>query len=318
MGKLLEGRVAVVTGAGRGIGRAEAIALAAEGAKVVVNDLGAAVDGSSSSKNPADEVVQEIKSAGGTAVSNYDTVATEEGAKSIIKTAVDKFGRIDILVNNAGFSRESSIFEMTADEWDAVIKTSLYGTFFCTKEACSIMIKQKYGRIVNTSSRAGFGLNKVANYSAAKEGVIGFTRTVALDMASYGITCNAIRPTAATRFSLGVLKNNKEKWELWVKHWGVKGAEQRLKRIEEIATPEGVTSLVVYLASEQSDNVNGCIFRVWKGNIAIYVDPPPVEQVLWKDGNWTAEELVKAMPQTLTRGRTREKPPAIPWSDVLA
>jgi len=199
MGELLKGRVAVVTGAGKGLGRAEAIALAAQGAKVVVNDLGVATDGTGASKSPADEVVAEIKKAGGKAVACYASVAEIAGAESVVKTAVDSFGRIDVLVNNAGFNRDRMIYNTSDEEWDSVLQVNLSGTFYCTRAACKIMRQQNYGRIINTSSHAGLGNMGQANYSAAKEGIVGLTRTVARDMQRYGVTCNVIRPVAGTR-----------------------------------------------------------------------------------------------------------------------
>ncbi|MFQ5925792.1 MAG: SDR family NAD(P)-dependent oxidoreductase, partial [Dehalococcoidia bacterium] len=202
MGDRLKGKVAVVTGAGRGIGRAEALLLAEEGAKVVVNDLGGAPDGSGEATSPADEVVKEIKDRRGEAVANYDSVATPEGGENIIKTAIDTFGRLDILINNAGILRDRMVFNMSPEEWDAVIKVHLYGHFNCTRPACVIFRQQRSGRIINTSSEAGLGNMGQANYSAAKEGIVGFTRTVARDMGRYGVTCNAIRPIAATRLTV--------------------------------------------------------------------------------------------------------------------
>ena len=202
MGNRLKDRVAVVTGAGRGIGRAEALALAAEGAKLVVNDLGVATDGSGSSQTPAEEVCQEIRKMGGEAYPNYDSVATQEGGENIIKTAIDKFGKIDILVNNAGILRDRMLFNMSEEEWDIIMKVHLYGTFHCTRPASVYMRQQRWGRIINTSSISGLGNVGQANYSAAKEGIVGFTRTAALDLGKYGITVNAIRPNAATRMTL--------------------------------------------------------------------------------------------------------------------
>ena len=164
MGELLIDRVAVVTGAGKGLGRAEALGLAAQGASVVVNDLGATIDGSGASEEPADEVVAEIKKNGGAAIANFDSVATEEGASRIIRTALENFGRIDVLVNNAGFTRDRMIYNIESDEWDAIIKTNLYGTFYCTRYACKVMKEQGYGRIVNTSSHSGLGNLGQASY----------------------------------------------------------------------------------------------------------------------------------------------------------
>jgi len=303
MPDLLKDRVAVVTGAGRGLGRAEALALAAQGAKVVANDLGGEADGSGTSKSPADEVVAEIKKKGGKATANYDSVTTAEGAENIIKAALDNFGRIDILVNNAGILRDRMVFNMTPEEWDAVMKVHLYGTFYCTRYASAQMRQQRYGRIISTSSHAGLGNMGQSNYSAAKEGIVGFTRTIARDLGRYGITCNAIRPRAGTRLTI-----NQALKDAWVKMWGEEEAMKHVRELEDMLRPEEIASLVVYLASEQADHVNGCIFEVWRGHIGIYRDPPEVEQVLWKDGSWLPEELVDLMGKTLTRGKVRELP----------
>ena len=283
MGKLLEGRVAVVTGAGNGIGRAEAIELARQEAKVVVNDIGASYDGQGSSHAPADAVVKEIISAGNNAVASYDSVATEEGAASIIQTAMDNFGRIDVLINNAGLVREpQGIYEFVLEDWEILLKTHLFGTFYCTRRAAAFMKKQGYGRIINTASHVGLGWKGFAAYSAAKEGIVGFTRTVARDMAEFGVTCNVIRPIAAWR-----------------------GTKENIPQVA-VNRPEDVSSLVVYLASEQADHINGCVFEVWRGHVGVYTEPPPVQQVLKKEGAWTTEELAQAIPQSLTKGRSRE------------
>ncbi len=286
MSKLLEGRVAVVTGAGSGIGRAEAIGLAAQRAKVVVNDIGTSYDGRGTSHEPADAVVDEITSAGNTAIACYDSVATEKDAENIIKTAIDNYGSIDVLINNAGVVRDpQNVYELSTEDWEILMKTHLYGTFYCTRRACSYMKKQGYGRIINTSSHTGFGWKGFTGYGAAKEGIAGFTRTVAREMAEFGVTCNAIRPVA---------------------HWrGTKG------HIPQVAVnrPEDVAALVVYLASEPADHINGCIFEVWKGHVGIFIEPPPVQQVIKKEGSWTTEELAQAIPQTLTKGRSREDLP---------
>jgi multifunctional beta-oxidation protein len=285
MESIFKGRVAIVTGSGNGLGRAHAIALAAQGAQVVVNDIGTSADGFGKSSEVADQVVKKIKDAGGTAVASYDSVAIEEGAKKIIQLAVDNFGRLDILVNNAGIIRSSPVDETKTEDWDAVIKTHVYGTFFCTRAAVPIMKKQGYGRIINTSSAVGFGLINSAAYSTAKEGITGFSRTMARELAKHGITCNIIRPVAAWR-----------------------GVKQKLGAVD-VNQPEDIAPLIVYLASEQAGNVNGCIFEVWRGHVGIFVDPPPVEQVVWKDGRWTVEELMKVLPETLTRGKSRESLP---------
>jgi NAD(P)-dependent dehydrogenase (short-subunit alcohol dehydrogenase family) len=283
MGKLLEGRVAVVTGAGSGIGRAEAIGLANQGAKVVVNDIGTARDGSGTSHEPADETVRLIKQAGNVAIANYNSVAVEKEAEHIIQAAIDNFGRIDILINNAGiFRQQVNVADILTDNWNAIIQTHLTGTFYCTRCACSLMRKQGYGRIINTSSHVGLGWKGSASYGSAKEGIVGFTRTVARDMGEFGVNCNAIRPLAVGRNS------------------------QRTKPSKN--QPEEIASLVVYLASEQAEQINGCVFEVWHGHVGIFTDPPPVENVLDKEGSWTPEELAKLIPRTLTKGRSRDLP----------
>jgi len=288
MVKLLEGRVAVVTGAGNGIGRAEAIGLAAQGAKVVVNDIGTSADGVGFSHEPADVVVREIVSAGNIAIANYNSVAIEKEAEAIIQTAIDNFGRIDVLINNAGVVRDpQDICDISSDDWEILIKTHLFGAFYCTRYACSFMKQQGYGRIISTSSHVGLGWKGFAAYAAAKEGIVGLTRTAARDMAEYGITCNAIRPIAAWR-----------------------GTKEKLPRVA-VNRPEDIASLVVYLASEQADHINGCIFEVWHGHVGIFTEPPSVQQVLRKEGSWTSEELAEIIPRTLTQGRSREELPPV-------
>jgi len=298
MAKRLEGQVAVITGAGRGLGKEEALALAAEGAKIVVNDLGGASDGTGAAQSPAEEVVQEIKKMGGDAVANYDSVATPEGGENIIKTAIDKFGRLDILVNNAGILRDRIIFNMSEEEWDAVLKVHLYGTFHCTKPACVIFRQQRSGRIINTSSASGLGNMGQANYSAAKEGIIGFTRTVARDMGKYGVTCNAIRPIAATRMTL--TPELKAAWEK-------SGAIDIIKQMES-AVPEMVAPLVVYLCTDAAADVNGYDFLSGNGQIGIFSQPVVTAQIE-KAGVWTLDELMDIMPQKITKGLVNPAPP---------
>lgn len=291
MGEMLKDRVAVITGSGNGIGRAEAIGMAAQGARVVVNDLGTSHDGIGASSDAADRVVETIMRAGGEAVANYDTVTTEEDAKNIIQTAIDHYGRIDILVNNAGIIRNQPIYEVPTEDFEAMVKTHLYGTFFCTRAATAIMKDQGYGRIVCTSSHIGFGFYGQPIYSMVKEGIVGFARTVARDMGRFGVTCNVIRPLAIWRGMKEIM--------------GERDENSPPDFMEEYR-PEDVAALVIYLASEAADPVNGCIFEVFKGRVGIFAEPQSLAQVLWKDGRWTPEELMKALPETLTRGESRE------------
>ena len=298
--KRLEGKVAVVTGAGGGIGKGEALALAAEGAKVVVNDLGVAGDGSGSSSSPADEVVQEIKKQGGEAVANYDSVATSEGGENIIKTAIDSFGRIDILVNNAGIARNKRVYNMTDEEWDIVMKVHLYGHFYCTRAACVHFRQQRSGRIINTSSTAGLGIPGGTNYSAAKEGVLGFTKTVALDMGRYGVTCNAICPGADTRMGpypeLMALWQQAKTQGLPILSAIMAITPEELKK----RPPEMVAPLIVYLATDEAANINGCTFSVSGGEIGIFRERD-IRGMIYKDGIWTLDELIAIMPHSISK-----------------
>ncbi len=295
MAKRLAGKVAIVTGAGRGIGRGEALALASEGAKVVVNDLGGAVDGSGASTSPAEEVVAEIKKLGGEAVANYDSVATEQGGQNIIKTAVDAFGRVDILVNNAGILRDRMLFNMTEEDWDTVLKVHLYGHFHTIRAVSPLFRQQRYGRIVNTASVAGLNATTYgqANYGAAKEGIVGLTRKVARDMGRYGVTCNCVRPNAGTRLTL----SDEMK----------KARPEAMARFEEMK-PEGIAPLVVWLASDDAANVNGRTFFVERGRVGLYSEPV-LEKQLVKPGGWTIDELFMFMPATMTRDLVNPDPP---------
>jgi len=300
MGDRLKGKVAVVTGAGRGLGRAHALALAAEGAKVMVNDLGGAMDGTGADKAPADEVVAEIKKMGGEAVANYDSVATMEGGERIIKAAIDNFGRLDILVNNAGVLRDRMIFNMTEEEWDTVINVHLKGHFTCTKHACVVFRQQRSGRIINTSSISGVGNMGQANYSAAKEGIVGFTRTVARDMGRYGVTCNAIRPAAATRLTM--TPELKAAWE--------KRAAAGLGAVSDAGQhlPEAIAPIVVFLCTDEAANINGRTFQVRGGEVHLMTDPVAIRSI-YKAGMWTVDELCKLVPMSLALGLVNPAPP---------
>jgi NAD(P)-dependent dehydrogenase (short-subunit alcohol dehydrogenase family) len=202
-----DGRVAIVTGAGGGLGRAYALDLGKRGAKVVVNDFGGARDGSGSgAAGPADKVVDEIKALGGNAVANYDNVATVEGGANIVKTAVDAFGKVDILVNNAGILRDKSFVKMTEDEWDIVTGVHFRGAYCVTRPAFSVMRDNQYGRIVCTASGAGlYGNFGQANYAAAKMGLVGFMNVLKIEGAKYNINTNTIAPVAASRLTEDVL-----------------------------------------------------------------------------------------------------------------
>ncbi len=302
MADRLKDRVAIVTGAGRGIGRGEALALAAEGARIVVNDFGGNPDGTGGALAPADEVVAEIKAAGGEAVANYDSVATWEGGENIVKSAIDAFGKLDILVNNAGILRDRMVFNTTEEEWDAVLKVHLYGHFFTTRPACVLFRQQRSGRVIGTSSASGLGSMGQANYSAAKEGIVGFTRTVALDMGKYGVTCNAIRPAAGTRLTLS--DELKAAWER-------SGRQASIDRLAQ-TKPDDIAPLIVWLASDDSAHVNGRTFYVETGRIALYTEPTLERTILKAGSGFTTDELFTAMPQTVTAGLQNPAPPQPP------
>jgi NAD(P)-dependent dehydrogenase (short-subunit alcohol dehydrogenase family) len=295
----LEGKTAVVTGAGRGIGREIALALAAHGVKVVVNDAGVARDGTGASSAPAEEVVQLIKQRGGTAVASYDSVADHSSAERIIKTCVENFGRIDILCNVAGIARERMIFNMSEAEWDAVIAVHLKGTFNCTKHACVRMREQKSGRIINTTSEAWRGTVGQSNYSAAKGGIVSFTKSVAREMAKYGVTCNAISPAAATRMTLTeeVKAGYQKRYEA-----GLISKEQ-LDLMLNIPGPEFIPPIVLYLCTDEAGYISGKVFGCSGGLIAIYSDPEPIRTIQKdheKEGPWKLEELINLVPKELT------------------
>jgi 3-oxoacyl-[acyl-carrier protein] reductase len=269
--KRLLGKVAVVTGAGQGIGRDEALLLAHEGAKVVVNDLGGDVFGTGANQSLAQKVVEEIRAAGGEAVANTDSVATMEGGRRIIQTALDAFGRLDILLNNAGILRPKLIYEMTEEDWDTVIAVHLKGHFTTTRHAAPIFKEQRSGVILNTASESGLGHYGMSNYSAAKEGIIGFTRTIARDLGQFNVRCNAIRPVAMTRTAVPeVLTMNRiSEKELGIPCLGKRWLVQR----EGDYSPRQVAVCAVWLCTDAAANVNGRTFQVGGSEIGLYSDP---------------------------------------------
>jgi len=308
MGERLKGRTAIVTGAGRGIGRGIALLLAAEGANVVVNDYGVNVDGTAPSQGPAAEVVEEIRAKGGSAVANFDTVATMEGGESIIRTALDNFGRLDILVNNAGILRDRMIFNMSEEEWDAVIAVHLKGHFACTKPASVIFRQQRYGRIVNMSSISGLGGNAgQANYGAAKAGIAGFTRVVARDLGRYGVTCNAIAPAALTRMTQSI-PSSAAQLRARAGVEGPQAAQPVSAGVPEMRDPEYIAPMVVFLCLDEAWNINGKIFHVGGGQISLAHEETPMRTII-KQGMWTIAELKQLVPSRLLQGLSNPAPP---------
>ena len=256
-----DGRVAIVTGAGHGLGRSHALLLAQRGAKVVVNDLGGALDGTGASAGPAAEVAELIVKNGGEAVASTGNVSTPEGAEAIVRTALDAFGRVDVVVNNAGILRDRSFGKMTVEEFDAVIAVHVRGSFLVSRAAFPHMKEQAYGRIVNTSSPAGlFGNFGQANYSTAKMGLVGFTKTLGIEGARANIKANAIAPVAWTRMTETLLP----------------------AEFESRFTPERVSPLVAYLAHESCET-SGEVFSVGAGRISrVFVAEGP---------GWRADDL---------------------------
>jgi NAD(P)-dependent dehydrogenase (short-subunit alcohol dehydrogenase family) len=290
----LRGKVAIVTGAGRGIGRGEALLL-----------------GEGADTSPADEVVAEITAKGGRAVANYDNVATMAGGENIVKTALDSFGRLDILVNNAGILRDRMVFNMTEEEWDIVVAVHLKGHFTTTKAASVIFRQQRSGRIINTSSESGLGNMGQANYSAAKEGIVGLTRTVARDLGRYGVTCNAIRPRAASRLTVSdQMRAAAER----SRQTGVSAGVPDDGAVAQISSlnPEYVAPLVAYLATDEASYVNGRNFIVGGPVISLVSEPEPIRTIYNPNGFWTLDELMTHFRQSLGQGLRNQWPPQEP------
>ena len=305
MGVRLAGKRAIVTGAGRGIGRAIAELLAAEGAAVVVNDLGAAIDGQGAEARVADEVVEAISAAGGRAVASYDSVADFAGAGRIVETAVRELGGLDILINNAGILRDRMVFNMTEAEWDAVVAVHLTGTFNCTRHAARVMREQRGGRIVSMSSTSGvYGNSGQANYGAAKDGIAGMTRVVARELGKYGVTANAVCPGAATRMTQTVSDQTRSKRS----RAGVASAAGARPTTLEFTGPENVAPWVVYLATDAASHVNGKVFFAMGGLVSLLDDPAPV-RTIEKPGRWTPEEIRLVFSRTLGMDLVNPAPP---------
>ena len=297
MSGVVDGRVVIVTGAGRGIGRAHALAFAAEGAKVVVNDIGAGVDGSATGESPAERVVAEIVAAGGEAVVNGDDVADWAGAENLITTAIGTYGRLDVLVNNAGFLRDRMLVGMSEQEWDAVVRVHLKGHFATLRHAAAYWrAEAKAGnpvdaRIVNTSSGAGLqGSIGQGNYAAAKAGIAEMTIQAAAELKNYGVTVNAIAPAARTRMTVGA---------------GGAMAEAMAAPEDgfDAMAPENISPLVVWLGSVESKDVTGRVFEVEGGQITVAEGwrHGPTQD---KGARWEPKEIGPVLADLLAKAET--------------
>ena len=307
MGDLLKDKVAVVTGSGRGIGRGIALLLAEEGAKVVVNDLGGSVDGEGASTTPAQEVVNEIKAKGGDAVANGDSVATMEGGENIIKTALDNFGKLDIVVAVAGILRDRMLFNMTEEEWDAVIAVHLKGTFSVVKPASILFRQQRSGKIIAFSSTSGlYGNSGQANYGAAKDGIAGLIRGIARDLGRYGVTANAISPGADSRMTQSVPQSARD-----IRAASGIEAQSAVTPLELNRDPEDVAPMVAWLVSDEANDVNGQVFHCQGGQISLMSNPYE-ERTLRKVGRWSVEEIDAMFAGTLGMDMVNPAPVQVP------
>lgn len=283
MGRL-EDRVAVVTGAGRGIGREIALLMASQGARVVVNDLGGNTDGTGTGKI-ADDVVAEIQAAGGEAVSHTESIAEVAGGQSLHQTAVDAFGGMDILINNAGILRDKTIFNMEESDWDAVIAVHLKGHYCCSRPFANYIRAENRTncRIVNFSSVSGlFGNFGQANYGAAKAGIAGFSRVLALELAKYGCTVNTISPGALTRMTIPLREN--------------RGESVGVEEIEQ-SGPQHIAPMVAWLATDEAAGITSEIFHTGYGGVAIMQQPKVIRQFKKATGVWSLDELDAVVPE---------------------
>ncbi|MDQ3915246.1 MAG: SDR family oxidoreductase [Actinomycetota bacterium] len=290
----LDGKVAVVTGAGRGIGREHALALAAAGARVVVNDLGGSTAGEGQDQTPAQQVADEIKAAGGEATANYDNVADFQGAETMIKQAVGDFGRLDILVNNAGILRDRMLVSMSEAEWDAVIEVHLKGHFAPTHHAAAYWrVQSKEGnevnaRVINTSSPSGvFGNVGQTNYGAAKAGIAAFTVIAAQELGRYGVTVNCLAPNARTRMTEDIF-----------------GTDTPAGDFDPL-DPSNISPVVVALCTDEARVVTGQCFFVYGGTINV-LKPWDLGESLSKDGPWDPDELAAALKERFPQGAAPE------------
>ncbi|MBI5880190.1 MAG: SDR family oxidoreductase [Chloroflexi bacterium] len=293
MGKL-DGKVALVTGAGRGIGRGVAKALASEGCAVIVNDLGVSLSGEGQDASPAQQVVNEISAAGGKAAANYGNVAKYDEAAAMIQQAVDAFGRIDIVVNVAGILRDRMIFNMSEAEWDSVIAVHLKGTFNVCRHASSRFREQKSGRFINFSSSSGFGAPGQPNYAAGKSGILGLTWVLANSMRTSNCTANAILPGAWTR----MIDSIPRMAQRVMSETGKMPSETAIGTEHD---PDNIAPLIAFLASDAAENISGQCFAASGYQYALISQPQVVKTIRAENG-WTVDLLAQVMPKTFGAG----------------
>ncbi|MBI1814637.1 MAG: SDR family NAD(P)-dependent oxidoreductase [Deltaproteobacteria bacterium] len=302
MARLLEGKVAIITGAGRGIGREEALTMARHGTKVVVNDLGGGFDGSGASTGPAQDVVNEIKKMGGDAVANGESVTDFKGAKRIVQCAIDTFGKLNIVVNNAGILRDRMIFNMAEEDWDAVIAVHLKGSFNMARHACEYWREEHKkgnilnGRVINTASDAGLlGNLGQGNYGSAKAALAAMAIIIDKEMAKYGVTANAIAPIARTRLTVDATPSTA----------AIMGREVKEGEFDAFG-PQHISPLVAWLASDDAKDVHGEVFRVGAGTVWLMQGWHAVGKVS-KRAVWDAAELGSALKTELGKGATAKE-----------
>ncbi len=295
MADRLRDRAAVITGSGQGIGRAIAIAMAKEGAKVVTNNRWPGTAG-----GDAGTTAREIIDFGGQAIPFFGDISAFNIAEKLVQAAVENFGRLDILVNNAGAVAPGAVWDMSEEDWDKVVDSHLKGSFNCTRHASALMIRQKWGRILNATSVFRQGVQGFCSYSAAKAGIVGLTRAVAMEVAEYGITCNAYSPIAATRLNLspGAAARRKKMYE--------EGLMDR-KMYDELASassPEIIAPLLIYLCTDEAASVNGQVFHIAGGDIALCSKEVEQNAIHKETGLWTVDELIELVPKVVLKSES--------------